>query len=167
MSRLIMWISMNETGRFSISSRNFKLVRNPGTDRNPTKETSVIFLTWVERELKEYCRGRTGGICRRGGGAAADSLSDAGIQGGRRLITGRRKAEIFFHQARNDGRNLDANLYLVKEDLRNFITSNRLDTLFLSLGGGAKILGFELSRELGDVLFRFWSDDEGADLQRL
>src|SRR5260370_23910653 len=35
-----------------------KLVRKLGAYRNPDNETSMIFLTWVERELKEYCQGR-------------------------------------------------------------------------------------------------------------
>ena len=56
---------------------------------------------------------------------------------------------------RNNGRNLDANLDLVKKDLREFVKDHRLDTLFLSLGGGAKILGYELSRELGICCFDF------------
>ena len=65
------------------------------------------------------------------------------------------RARIFYHQVRDDGRNLDANLDLVKEDLREFVREHRLDTLFLSLGGGAKILGYELSRELGICCFDF------------
>jgi hypothetical protein len=65
------------------------------------------------------------------------------------------RAKIFYHQVRDDGRNLDANLELVKEDLREFIKEHGLDTLFLSLGGGAKILGYELSRELGICCFDF------------
>ena len=56
---------------------------------------------------------------------------------------------------RDDGRKLDANLDLVKEDLRKFVKENQLDTLFLSLGGGAKILGYELSRELRICCFDF------------
>jgi hypothetical protein len=45
----------------------------------------------------------------------------------------------------------------VKEDLRGFVKQHRLDTLFLSLGGGAKILGYELSRELRICCFDFGS----------
>jgi hypothetical protein len=134
--------------------KKLKMVRNSGTHRNPDKNTSVIFLTWVEKEFKEYCKGRRVGIAgaesrlleilcksQEFKAAAADYWpEDAGI---------------FFHQARNDGRNLDVNLDLVKEDLRKFVADNRLDTLFLSLGGGAKILGFELSRELGICCFDF------------
>ncbi len=64
-------------------------------------------------------------------------------------------AEVFYHQVRNDGRDLDANLDMVKQDLRQFVKVHEIDTLFLSLGGGAKILGYELSRELGICCFDF------------
>jgi hypothetical protein len=134
--------------------KKLKLNRSPGTHRNPNKETSVIFLTWVEREFKEYCRGRRIGFA----GAEASVLEILAQTPEFKQASADywpEKAEIFFHQARNDGRNLDANLDLVKEDLRKFVSDNRLDTLFLSLGGGAKIIGFELSRELGICCFDF------------
>jgi hypothetical protein len=134
--------------------KNLNLARSPGTHRNPDKDTSVIFLTWVEREFKGYGQGRRIGFA----GAEARLLQLlSGTPEFKQLAASYwpEEAGIFFHQARNDGRNLDANLDLVKEDLRTFITSNRLDTLFLSLGGGAKILGFELSRELGICCFDF------------
>lgn len=134
--------------------KQLKLVRNAGTHRNPDKEASVIFLTWVEREFKEYCQKRRIGFA----GAEARILQLlSGTPEFKQAAAGYwpEQAEIFFHQARNDGRNLDASLDLVKEDLRTFITANRLDTLFLSLGGGAKILGFELSRELNICCFDF------------
>jgi hypothetical protein len=134
--------------------KNLNLVRKPGADRNPNKQTSMIFLTWVERELKEYCR------TRRVGFAGAESrllqlFSETPEF--RRLAADYwpEDAEVFFHQPRDDGRNLDANLDLVKEDLRKFVTRNQLDTLFISLGSGAKIIGFELSREMGICCFDF------------
>ncbi|HEY1662541.1 MAG TPA: hypothetical protein VGI03_09000 [Verrucomicrobiae bacterium] len=134
--------------------KQLKLARKPGSHHNPSKETSVIFLTWVEREFKEYCQGRRVGFA----GAEARILEILSLTAEFKQASADywpEKAEIFFHQARNDGRNLDANLDLVKEDLRRFITDNKLDTLFLSLGGGAKIIGFELSRELGVCCFDF------------
>ena len=134
--------------------KQLKLVRKPGTDCNPNKETSVIFLTWVEREFKGYCQGRRIGFA----GAEASILEILAQTPEFKQASANywpEKAEIFFHQARDDGRNLDANLDLVKEDLRKFVTDNRLDTLFISLGGGAKIIGFELSRELGICCFDF------------
>ena len=136
--------------------KQLNLARNPGTNRNPNKETSVIFLTWVEREFKGYCQGRRIGFA----GAEASILEILAQTPEFKQASANywpEKTEIFFHQARNNGRNLDANLDLVKEDLRKFVTDNRLDTLFISLGGGAKILGFELSRELGICCFDFGS----------
>jgi hypothetical protein len=113
-----------------------------------------VFLTWTENEFKRYCEGRRIGFAAAEARllellsqtpefkqAAADYWPD--------------NAQIFYHQVRNNGRDLDVNLDLVKRDLREFVNEHRLDTLFLSLGGGAKILGYELSRELGICCFDF------------
>jgi hypothetical protein len=130
------------------------LQRAPGSYRNPTKEASLVFLTWTENEFKQYCQGR-----RTGFAAAEARLLELLSQTPefKRAATDYwpEKTEIFYHQVRNDGRDLDANLDLVKDDLREFVKEHRLDTLFLSLGGGAKVLGYELSRELGICCFDF------------
>jgi hypothetical protein len=125
-----------------------------GSCRNPTKEASLVFLSWTEKEFKPYCQGR------RIGFAAAEArllglLSNTPEFKQAAADYWPERAEIFYHQLRDDGRNLDANLDLVKEDLRGFVQKHRVDTLFLSLGGGAKILGYELSRELGICCFDF------------
>jgi hypothetical protein len=132
------------------------LKRPTGSYRNPTKEASLVFLTWTESEFKPYCQDRHVGFA----GAEArllDLLSQTAEF--RRAATDYwpERAQIFYHQVRNDGRDLDANLNLVKDDLREFVKAHGLDTLFLSLGGGAKILGYELSRELGICCFDFGS----------
>ena len=125
-----------------------------GSCRNPTKEASLVFLTWTEKEFKPYCQGRRIGL------AAAEArllelLSNTPEFKQAAADYWPERAEIFYHQLRDDGRNLDANLDLVKEDLRGFVQKHRVDTLFLSAGGGAKILGYELSRELGICCFDF------------
>jgi hypothetical protein len=130
------------------------LERAPGSYRNLTKETSLVFLTWAEKEFKEYCNDRRIGFA----GAEArvlELLSQTAEFKQAAAAYWPEKAEIFYHQVRNDGRDLDANLDLVKEDLREFIQRHEIDTLFLSLGGGAKILGYELSRESGICCFDF------------
>ena len=130
------------------------LERASGSYRNPTKETSLLFLTWTESELKQYCQDRCVGFA----GAEArllELLSQTPDFKQAATDCWPEKAQIFYHQVRNDGRDLDANLDLVKEDLRKFVKAHGLDTLFLSLGGGAKILGYELSRELGICCFDF------------
>ena len=130
------------------------LRRAPRSYRNPTKETSLVFVTWTEKEFKEYCNGRCIGF------AAAEArllelLSQTSEFKQAAADYWPEEAKIFYHQLRNDGRDLDANLDLVKEDLREFVKKHGVDTLFLSLGGGAKILGYELSRELGICCFDF------------
>jgi hypothetical protein len=126
----------------------------PGSYRNPTKEASLVFLTWTEHEFRQYCQDR-----RVGFAAAEARLLEllSKMPEFRRAAAGYwpEKAYIFYHQVRDDGSKLDANLDLVKEDLRKFVKENQLDTLFLSLGGGAKILGYELSRELRICCFDF------------
>jgi hypothetical protein len=130
------------------------LDRAPGLYRNPTKETSLVFLTWTEKEFKRYANGRRIGFA----GAEARLLKLLSQSSEFKRAAADywpEQAEIFYHQVRNDGRDLDANLDLVSRDLREFIQGHEIDTLFLSLGGGAKILGYELSRELGICCFDF------------
>jgi hypothetical protein len=131
-----------------------KLVQRDAATRNPDKNTSCIFLTWVEKEFKNYSQGRRIGFA----GAEARILeilskTDEFKSASRPYWPD--QAQVFYHQARNDGRDLDTNLDLVKADLRTFVIDNQIDTLFISLGGGAKIIGFELSRELGICCFDF------------
>jgi hypothetical protein len=137
-----------------------QLNREDGLYRNPDKESSLLFLTWVETELKTYCEGRRVGFA----GAEAcllELLSETAEFKQAAVDCWPEHAEIFFHQARNDGRNLDEHLDLVKEDLRKFVMNHQIDTLFISLGGGAKIIGFELSRELGICCFDFGAMTRG------
>jgi len=130
------------------------LRRASGSHSNPTSETSLLFLAWTETEFKNYCQNRKIGFA----GAEA-RLLELLSQTAEFKVAAKgywpEEAEIFYHQVRNDGRNLDLTLDLVKDDLRKFVITHTLDTLFLSLGGGAKILGYELSRELGICCFDF------------
>jgi hypothetical protein len=130
------------------------LQRAPASYRNTTKETSLVFLTWTEHEFRHYCEGRRIGFA----GAEArllELLSRTAEFEEASVAYWPERAYMFYHQVRDDGRDLDANLDLVKADVREFVERNQVDTLFLSLGGGAKILGYELSRELGICCFDF------------
>ncbi|HMX29225.1 MAG TPA: hypothetical protein PKC13_26805, partial [Blastocatellia bacterium] len=138
-----------------------ELRRFPKLHRNPDRETSYLLLTWLEKEFKQFCRGKRIGLAGAEAGllellSATPEFQQAATD------YWPTDAEIFFHQVREDGRNLNANLDLVKDDLRRFVDRNRLDVLFLSLGGGAKILCYELSRELNLRCFDF-----GAALRAL
>jgi len=130
------------------------LPRAPDSRSNPTPEASLLFLTWTELEFKDYCQDRKIGFA----GAEArllELLSQTAEFKRAAKDYWPERAEIFFHQVRNDGRDLDLTLDLVKDDLREFVRAHQIDTLFLSLGGGAKILGYELSRELNICCFDF------------
>ena len=124
-----------------------KLNRSDKLLCNPTKETSYILPTWLETEFKTYCENKKIGIA----GAEASLLQILFKQSGYKQIAENywsSSATVFFHQVRNNGKNLNNNLDLIKEDLCQFIQENQIDTLFLALGGGAKILCYELSQEL-------------------
>ena len=130
------------------------LRRASGSHSNPTPETSLLFLAWTQTEFKNYCQNRRIGFA----GAEArllELISQTAEFKSAAKGYWPEAAEIFYHQVRNDGRNLDLTLDLVKDDLRKFVITHTLDTLFLSLGGGAKILAYELSRELGICCFDF------------
>jgi hypothetical protein len=123
--------------------------------RNPNKICSMIFLTWVERELKAYCQGRRVGFVGAEAGLL-DILSKADwFRQAAAAYWPDSPEDIFFHQPLDNGRNLDANLDLVKEDVKRFVLENQIDTIFISLGSGAKIIGYELSRELNICCFDF------------
>ncbi len=132
-----------------------KIARPEKLYRNPNKNCSMIFLTWAERELKSYCQDRRVGFV----GAEArllEVLSKTDFYRDKASAYWPQTSKgIFFHQPRENGRNLDANLDLIKEDVRKFIVENEIDTIFISLGSGAKIIGYELSRELGICSFDF------------
>ncbi|MGE5214742.1 MAG: hypothetical protein ACM3NN_13745, partial [Nitrospirota bacterium] len=107
------------------------LDRAPGSYRNPDKEASLLFLAWTEKEFRRYCTGRRIGFA--GAEARLLELLSQSVEF-KRVAAGYwpEQAEIFYHQVRNAGRDLDANLDLVKQDLREFTQNHQIDTLFLS-----------------------------------
>ena len=124
------------------------LKRSPGTTRNPTRETSFILPTWLEYEFKGYCQNRRVLFC----GAESPLLEELLNSPAYREITcdyWPDDCQAFFLRPREDGRNLARNLDGIKQDLAEAIKRWEIDTLFLSLGGGAKILCYEMARELG------------------
>ncbi len=128
--------------------RKLSLNRSPGTTRNPTRETSFILPTWMEYEFKAYCQGRKVLFC----GAEAPLLQELLNNRAYRYLARDYwpdDCQAFFLRPREDGRNLASNLESIKQDLAEAIKRWEIDTLFLSLGGGAKILCCELASELG------------------
>jgi hypothetical protein len=138
-----------------------QLDRSPEAFRNPNRETSYILPTWLEHEFRGFCSGRRVLFC----GAEAPVLE---------VLLRRPEfhecardfwptdCRAYFLRPREDGRNLGANLDLIKTDLRTAIQRWQIDTMFLSLGGAAKILCCELAEELGVRAIDF-----GASLRSL
>lgn len=125
-----------------------RLDRRKNLERNPDAQTSYILLTWMEWEFKNYCERHRVGFTGAEASVLAYLSRRAEFRHAARAVwpSG---GQQFFHQPRNNGDQLEKNLDLIKEDLKTFVQQNQIDTLFISLGGGAKILVTELSEELG------------------
>lgn len=127
-----------------------RLSRKGDGTRNPDKWTSYILPLWVKEEFQAFCDHPA----RRCGIAAAEAsllewLSSQRAFHDKAEKIWPRKNTVHFHQLRENGRNIDVNLGFIKDDLKEFIRDRQLDTLFLSSGGGAKILCQELAEECG------------------
>jgi len=127
--------------------QRLKLSPDSAQQCNPDACTSYILLTWMEQEFKSFCEGKRVGFL----GAEAGVLeilhrNPAFLEQAKNYwpVAGAQ----FFLQPRGNGSNLDANMDLIKADLIDFVRQNRIDTLFISLGGAAKILCYELAKEL-------------------
>ena len=109
---------------------------------------SYILGTWVEHHFKEYCQGRRVLFC----GAEAPILEN--LCNDPEYLEAAKEFFVpgegtFFLRPREDGRNLANNLTGIREDIIDYVNENQIDTVFLSLGAGAKILCVDLARELG------------------
>lgn len=118
--------------------------RNTCTDR----ERSYILPTWVEQHFKHYCSGRRVLFC----GSEAPILQHLCAKPSYLAACAdyfELGENVFFLRPKADGRNLAQHLDEIKDDLRRVISQHRIETIFLSLGAGAKILCVELAKELG------------------
>lgn len=107
-----------------------------------------LIFEWLYQYLQSYLRTHRCLIC----GAEASLLRELLADPRYRAIVAPfwpAEAQVTFVQPRNDGVSLARDLDLIKEDLRREIQEHQVDTIFLSLGGGAKILCHELAVELG------------------
>jgi hypothetical protein len=124
------------------------LRRAPGTMGSPDRACSFILPAWLEHEFKHFCENRRVLFC----GAEAPLLEELLKQAEFRERAAQfwpEQCNAFFLPVRENGRNLGRNLDLIKRDLAMAISKWKIDALFLSLGGGAKILCHELARECG------------------
>ena len=110
-------------------------------------ELGFIF-EWVHTELPAYLARHRTVVC---GAEAALMRGLLKHEEYRRIVAPYWPADaaVFFHQPRRNGAHLSVDLDAIKADLRAAIVEHRADTLLLSLGGGAKIIAYELATELG------------------
>lgn len=124
-----------------------KMERSPGLYQNGSPETANIIFEWTSYEFPEFIKNHNCLIA-----SAESRLFEALCNDSEYLKITRDyipdTSRLVFHQIRDDGRNYSENLKLIKNDLKELIKRNNIDTLFLSLSTGAKILCYELANEL-------------------
>ena len=124
-----------------------KLRISANTYVNDSPETGVLHRDWTYYEFHDYILERR---CLIAGAEAAllEELYKNPIY--RKLAKNfwPEESNIFFLQVLNNGINLERDLDLIKAEIIKTIVDNNIDTLFLSLGGGAKILCYEIAKEL-------------------
>jgi hypothetical protein len=111
-------------------------------------KASYILGTWVEKHFKDYCRNRRILFC----GAEAPILENLCrdpeyLEAAKEFFEPNEQS--FFLRPRENGRNLAANLDGIREDIIAEVKKHSIQTIFLSLGAGAKILCVQLAKELG------------------
>ena len=107
-----------------------------------------LLFTWLHHEFRSYLTRHRVVICGAEASLLRELLTDPEY---RRIAASYwpEGANVTFVQPRRDGRNVSEDLDAIKDDLTEAIRDHRADTVFVSLGGGAKILCYELAAELG------------------
>lgn len=132
--------------------REWQHARAEDAHSNPGPRVSELFLEWAQYEFRNYVDSRPCLFV----GAEAQLLQgllglDCYRTAGREYWPDQTIAH--FYQTGDVGDNLDR----LKDDIRSVILKHSIDTVFISLGGGAKILAYELAREMKVAAFDFGS----------
>jgi hypothetical protein len=129
-----------------------QLDRSPDAAGSEGEEDSIIFVPWLRYEFRNYTNGRR---CLFAGGEASllrELWSDDRYREVAKEIVNFDCVAFFEQQYRVTGR-IDE----IKEKLKQRISDDKIDTLFLSLGGAAKALCVEIAEETGICTFDFGS----------
>lgn len=122
--------------------------RGPSLYRNSSPEVSNILFEWTWFEFKSYLQRHRCLIASAEAALLRELTADARYDEIAHDFWPK-GASVWFHQIRENGRRYSENLDLIKEDLAREITKHNIDTLFLSLGTGAKVICYEIAKELG------------------
>ncbi len=135
-------------GLHLIPSSPSQIHSEPGTDQ--------LFHDWTCHELGGYLTRHRCLFC----GSEAALLEALTRKPEYREIAARfwpQSDTFHFLQPRHNGAHLSEDLDTIKQDIAGLIDQHQIDTLFLSLGGAAKIIGYELSVEKNVRIFDFGS----------
>ena len=130
----------------------WKHVRAEDAHSNPEPGVSELFLEWAQYEFRDYVESRPCLFV----GAEAQLLKKLLENSDYRAASRKYwpdKLVAHFYQSGEIGDDLDK----LKEGVRKAIRVHDIDTVFISLGGGAKILAYELAQETGVAAFDFGS----------
>lgn len=131
-----------------ISIDEIKWARNSAKWTISIPEECGIINRWTQFEFKKYTSKHKSLIC----GAEAHLLKELILEPEYRKIACDYLSEskqLCFYEPPNRGKNLSQNLEKIKQDIKNFILNEKCDTVFISLGGPAKILCYEIAAEIG------------------
>lgn len=123
---------------------------------NPGPQVSELLLDWAQYEFRSYVEGRA---CLFVGAEAQllQCLLDFDCYRAASRKYWPDKVIAHFYQTGDIGHNLDR----LKDDIRKVILAHKIDTVFFSLGGGAKILAYEMAKEMKVAAFDFGSAMRG------
>jgi hypothetical protein len=122
-----------------------KFDRDPTLLRSRSEALSNILFEWTYYEMRDYVRRHRCLIAGAESALLRELWTDPNY---RRLAEPflPPDADLIFHQVRDDGRNYSENLDLIECDLAELAKEEGIDTIFLSLATGAKIVCYELAR---------------------
>ena len=110
--------------------------------------STALLFDWIQHELGSYLSRHRSIVCGAEAGLLRELLTNVEYrQLARSYIPD--GSEIHFLQPRRDGSRLSEDLEEIKSDLANAVHQHHADTIFVSLGGAAKIVCHELAEEIG------------------
>jgi len=113
---------------------------------SPSRETSFILPTWVEHEMKDFCSGKRILFCGAEVPIMEELIKNSEYRNSLKVYIPD-NCVISFLRPYENGKNLTKNLDVIKSQLLSAINENKIDILFLSLGGGSKIICNEIAQE--------------------
>jgi hypothetical protein len=122
--------------------------RSPATIGTASSGRTALLFTWIQHEMRSYLSRHRSVFCGAEASLLRELLADDEY---RHAAASYLPADsvIHFLQPRRDGTRASEDLDGIKSDVAAIVNEQQTDTIFVSLGGGAKILCYELAEELG------------------